>query len=36
MVVPRSSTIRPLPADLHPFYMYMREVMGPFAQDRWR
>ena len=24
--------IRSLPAELHPFYMYLRETMGPFAQ----
>jgi len=32
VVPPVVNEIRSLPADLHPFYMYMREVMGPFAQ----
>ena len=32
VVPPVVNEIRSLPADLHPFYMYMREAMGPFAQ----
>ena len=32
VVPPVANEIRSLPADLHPFYMYLREAMGPFAQ----
>ncbi len=32
IVPPVVNEIRSLPADLHPFYMYLREAMGPFAQ----
>ncbi|HEX8689681.1 MAG TPA: glutamate synthase-related protein, partial [Solirubrobacterales bacterium] len=32
IVPPIVAEIRSLPADLHPFYMYMRQAMGPFAQ----
>ncbi len=32
IVPPVVNEIRTLPAELHPFYMYLREVMGPFAQ----
>ena len=32
IVPPVVNEIRSLPAELHPFYMYLREVMGPFAQ----
>ena len=32
VVPPVVNEIRSLPADLHPFYMYLREAMGPFAQ----
>jgi len=32
VVPPVVNEIRTLPAELHPFYMYLREVMGPFAQ----
>ena len=32
VVPPIVDEIRSLPADLHPFYMYLRETMGPFAQ----
>src|ERR1044072_6540331 len=32
VVPPIVNEIRSLPADLHPFYMYMRQAMGPFAQ----
>ncbi len=32
VVPPVANEIRSLPAALHPFFMYMREVMGPFAQ----
>ena len=32
IVPPVVNEIRSLPAALHPFFMYLREVMGPFAQ----
>ncbi|HEY8001353.1 MAG TPA: glutamate synthase-related protein [Solirubrobacterales bacterium] len=32
VVPPVVNEIRSLPAELHPFFMYLREVMGPFAQ----
>ena len=32
VVPPIVNEIRALPADLHPFYMYLRQAMGPFAQ----
>src|SRR5439155_18071240 len=32
VVPPIVNEIRSLPADLHPFYMYLRQTMGPFAQ----
>jgi glutamate synthase (NADPH/NADH) large chain len=32
VVPPIVAEIRSLPDDLHPFYMYMRQAMGPFAQ----
>jgi glutamate synthase (NADPH/NADH) large chain len=32
VVPPVVNEIRSLPAELHPFYMYLREAMGPFAQ----
>ena len=32
IVPPVANEIRSLPTDLHPFYMYLRETMGPFAQ----
>ena len=32
VVPPIVNEIRSLPAELHPFYMYLREAMGPFAQ----
>jgi len=32
VVPPIVDEIRALPDDLHPFYMYLRETMGPFAQ----
>ena len=32
VVPPIVDEIRSLPADLHPFYMYLRQAMGPFAQ----
>ena len=32
IVPPVVNEIRSLPAELHPFFMYLREVMGPFAQ----
>ncbi|HXS47492.1 MAG TPA: glutamate synthase-related protein, partial [Solirubrobacterales bacterium] len=32
VVPPIVNEIRSLPADLHRFYMYMRQAMGPFAQ----
>jgi glutamate synthase (NADPH/NADH) large chain len=32
IVPPIVEEIRSLPADLHPFYMYLRQAMGPFAQ----
>jgi glutamate synthase (NADPH) large chain len=32
VVPPIVNEIRSLPADLHPFYMYLRQAMGPFAQ----
>jgi glutamate synthase (NADPH) large chain len=32
VVPPIVAEIRSLPADLHPFYMYLRQAMGPFAQ----
>ncbi|MBW8058966.1 MAG: glutamate synthase [Solirubrobacterales bacterium] len=32
VVPPVVEEIRLLPADLHPFYMYLRQAMGPFAQ----
>ncbi|MCD6014885.1 MAG: glutamate synthase [Solirubrobacterales bacterium] len=32
VVPPVVNEIRSLPAGLHPFYMYLRETMGPFAQ----
>jgi glutamate synthase (NADPH) large chain len=32
VVPPIVNEIRSLPDDLHPFYMYMRQAMGPFAQ----
>ncbi len=32
VVPPIVNEIRPLPGDLHPFYMYLRQAMGPFAQ----
>ena len=32
IVPPVVNEIRSLPPELHPFYMYMREAMGPFAQ----
>jgi glutamate synthase (NADPH) large chain len=32
IVPPIVDEIRALPAELHPFYMYLRQTMGPFAQ----
>jgi glutamate synthase (NADPH) large chain len=32
VVPPIVAEIRSLPEDLHPFYMYLRQAMGPFAQ----
>jgi glutamate synthase (NADPH/NADH) large chain len=32
VVPPIVEEIRSLPDDLHPFYMYLRQAMGPFAQ----
>ncbi|HEY7151351.1 MAG TPA: glutamate synthase-related protein [Solirubrobacterales bacterium] len=32
VVPPIVDEIRSLPAELHPFYMYLRQSMGPFAQ----
>ncbi len=32
IVPPIVDEIRSLPADLHPFYMYLRQTMGPFSQ----
>ena len=32
VVPPIVNEIRALPAELHPFYMYLRQAMGPFAQ----
>jgi glutamate synthase (NADPH/NADH) large chain len=32
IVPPIVEEIRHLPADLHPFYMYLHQAMGPFAQ----
>jgi glutamate synthase (NADPH/NADH) large chain len=32
VVPPVVNEIRSLPRELHPFYMYLREAMGPFAQ----
>jgi glutamate synthase (NADPH/NADH) large chain len=32
VVPPVVNEIRSLPDELHPFYMYMRQAMGPFAQ----
>ena len=32
VVPPIVDEIRSLPNDLHPFYMYLRQTMGPFAQ----
>jgi glutamate synthase (NADPH) large chain len=32
VVPPIVDEIRTLPAELHPFYMYLRQAMGPFAQ----
>jgi glutamate synthase (NADPH/NADH) large chain len=32
VVPPVVNEIRSLPAEMHPFFMYMREAMGPFAQ----
>jgi glutamate synthase (NADPH/NADH) large chain len=32
VVPPVVNEIRSLPEDLHPFYMYLRETFGPFAQ----
>ena len=32
IVPPIVDQIRSLPEDLHPFYMYLRQAMGPFAQ----
>ena len=32
VVPPVANEIRSLPAELHAFYMYLREAMGPFAQ----
>ena len=32
VVPPIVNEIRTLPAELHPFYMYLRQAMGPFAQ----
>ena len=32
VVPPIVNEIRSLPEDLHPFYMYLRETIGPFAQ----
>ena len=32
VVPPIVDEIRALPAELHPFYMYLRQTMGPFAQ----
>jgi glutamate synthase (NADPH) large chain len=32
VVPPIVNEIRGLPFDLHPFYMYLRQAMGPFAQ----
>jgi glutamate synthase (NADPH/NADH) large chain len=32
VVPPIVAEIRSLPDDLHPFYMYLRQAMGPFAQ----
>ena len=32
VVPPVVNEIRSLPTELHPFYMYLREAMGPFAQ----
>ena len=32
VVPPIVDEIRALPDELHPFYMYLRQAMGPFAQ----
>jgi glutamate synthase (NADPH/NADH) large chain len=32
VVPPIVNEVRSLPADLHPFYMYLHQAMGPFAQ----
>ena len=32
VVPPIAEEIRSLPAELHPFYMYLHQAMGPFAQ----
>ena len=32
VVPPIVAEIATLPADLHPFYMYLHQTMGPFAQ----
>jgi glutamate synthase (NADPH/NADH) large chain len=32
VVPPIVNEIRALPSELHPFYMYLRQAMGPFAQ----
>ena len=32
VVPPVVNEIRSLPSELHPFYMYLREALGPFAQ----
>jgi glutamate synthase (NADPH/NADH) large chain len=32
VVPPIVAEIRSMPADLHPFYMYLHQAMGPFAQ----
>jgi glutamate synthase (NADPH) large chain len=32
VVPPIAAEIRSLPAELHPFYMYLHQAMGPFAQ----
>jgi glutamate synthase (NADPH/NADH) large chain len=32
VVPPIVNEIRSLPSELHPFYMYLRQTMGPFAQ----
>ncbi|HEU5142419.1 MAG TPA: glutamate synthase-related protein, partial [Solirubrobacterales bacterium] len=32
VVPPIAPEVRSLPEDLHPFYMYLRQAMGPFAQ----